>query len=229
MKPADNDTTHTAHEAAWELLPWYHNDALNGAQRTQVNGHLRECLVCTYEVRRLRQLSTAIVAPANEQACAQAFSRLSAQINTQQGSWRGRLRALLAGLLTPAPLVAGLAVAGLCAFLVVKQHPGNEVVSASAEKQFKTLGRQARLPSLLAQPLLRVVLKDALTEPQRQDWLLRHDAEVIDGPSPIGVLTVRVILGGRNVHDVIKRMRAETDTLFVEALRSTGTRPDRRR
>ena len=229
MKPADNDTTHPAHEAVWELLPWYHNDALNGAQRMHVDGHLRECLICAHEVRRLRQLSKAIVAPAEEQACAQAFSRLSAQINAQQGSWHGRVRALLASLLTPAPLLAGLAVAGLCAFLVVKQYQGNEVVSTSAEKQFKTLGRQERFPALLAQPLLRVVLKDALSESQRQDWLLRHNAEVIDGPSPIGVLTVRVILGGRNVADVIKHMRAETDTLFVEPLRSTGTRPDRRR
>lgn len=229
MKPADNDTTHPAHEAVWELLPWHHNDALNGAQRMQVDGHLRECLICAHEVRRLRQLSAAIVAPAKEQACAQAFSRLSAQINAQQGSWHGRVRALLASLLTPAPLLAGLAVAGLCAFLVVKQYQGNDVASASVEKQFKTLGRQERLPALLAQPLLRVVLKDALSESQRQDWLLRHNAEVIDGPSPIGVLTVRVILGGRNVTDVIKHMRAETDTLFVEPLRSTGTRPDRRR
>ncbi len=229
MKPADNDTTHPAHASVWELLPWYHNDALDGVQRARVDGHLRECLICAHEVRRLRQLSMAIETPANEHACAQAFMRLSAQINAEQSSWRGRLRALLAGMLTPAPLLAGLAVAGLCAFLVVNHYPGNEVVSAAAEKQFKTLGRQARLPSLLTQPLLRVVLKDALTESQRQDWLLRHDAEVIDGPSPIGVLTVRVILAGRSVDDVIKQMRAEADTLFVEPLRNSGTRPDRRR
>lgn len=229
MNTADNEPTHPAHKAVWEMLPWYHNDTLDGVQRARVDGHMRECLICAHEVRRLRQLNMAISAPANEHACAQAFTRLSAQINAEQGSWRGRLRALLAGLLSPAPLLSGLAVAGLCAFLVLKQHQGNEVVAAVAEKQFKTLGRHERLPSLLAQPLLRVVLKDALTESQRQDWLLRHNAEVIEGPSPIGVLTVRVLLGGRNVDDVIKQMRAEADTLFVEPLRATGTRPDRRR
>ena len=229
MNPADNETTHPAHKAVWEMLPWYHNDALDSTQRARVDGHMRECLICAHEVRRLRQLSMAIAAPANEHACAQAFTRLSTKINAEQGSWRGRLRAMLAGLLTPAPLLAGLAVAGLCAFLVFTQRQSDEVVSAVAEKQFMTLGRQERLPSLLAQPLLRVVLKDALTESQRQDWLLRHDAEVIEGPTPIGVLTVRVILGGRNVDDVIKQMRAEADTLFVEPLRTTGKRPDRRR
>lgn len=229
MKPADNDTTHPAHKAVWEMLPWYLNDALDGVQRTRADGHLRECLICAHEVRRLRQLSMAVAAPANEHACAQAFTRLSAQINAEQGSWRGRLRTMLAGLLTPAPLLAGLAVAGLCALLVVKQHQGSAVVSAVAEKQFQTLGRQERLPALLAQPLLRVVLKDALSESQRQDWLLRHDAELIEGPSPIGVITVRVILGTRNADDVIKQMRAEADTLFVEPLRATGKRPDRRR
>ena len=229
MQPADNDTTHPAHKAVWEMLPWYHNDALDGVQRARVDGHLRECLICAHEVRRLRQLSMAVAAPANEHACAQAFTRLSAQINAEQGSWRGRLRTMLAGLLTPAPLLAGLAVAGLCAFLVIQQRQGDELVSAVAEKQFKTLGRQARLPALLAQPLLRVVLKDALSESQRQDWLLRHDAELVEGPSPIGVITVRVILGTRNADDVIKQMRAEADTLFVEPLRATGKRPDRRR
>ena len=229
MKPADNETTHPAHKAVWELLPWYHNDALDAVQRAQLDGHLRECLICTHEVRRLRQLSMAVVAPANEQACAQAFMRLSAEIDAHQGLWRGRLRALLAALLAPAPLLAGVALGALCALLVLQQRHADEAVSAGAEKQFQTLGRQQRLPSQLDQPLLRVVLTDAVGTSQRQDWLARHDAELVDGPSPIGVMTVRVLLGARNVDAVIKQMRAEADTLFVEPLRSTGTRPDRRR
>ncbi len=229
MKPADNQTNHPAHQAVWELLSWYHNDALDAVQRAQVDGHLRECLICTYEVRRLRQLSMAVAAPANEHACAQAFMRLSAEIDARQGSWRGRLRALLAGLLMPAPLLAGLALGGLCIVLVLKQHHVDEIVTSVAEKQFQTLGRQERLPSQLDQPLLRVVLRDGVVAQQRQEWLTSHDAELIEGPSPIGVMTVRVVLGARNVDDVIKQMRAETDTLFVEPLRTTGTRPDRRR
>jgi hypothetical protein len=229
MKPADNHTTHPAHELVWEQLPWYHNDGLDAARRAQVDSHLRECLICTHELRRLRQLSMAVVAPANEHACAQAFMRLSAEIDAQQGSWRGRLRTLLAGLLTPAPLMAGLAVGGLCALLVLKQHYADEAVTSVAEKQFQTLGRQERLPSQLDHPLLRVVLRDALDSTQRQDWLQRHAAELVDGPTPIGVMTVRVALGGRRIDAVIAQMRAEADTLFVEPLRTTGTRPDRRR
>ena len=229
MKPADKHTTHPAHKLVWDHLPWYHNDGLDAVQRAQVDSHLRECLICTHEVRRLRQLRVAVAAPANEHACAQAFSRLAAEIDAQQGSWRGRLRALLASLLTPAPLLAGLAVAGLCALLVLQQHNADDAVATVAEKQFQTLGRQERLPAQLAYPLLRVVLRDALDGKQRQEWLQRHAAELVDGPSPIGVMTVRVALGARHVDAVIGQMRAEADTLFVEPLRSTGTRPDRRR
>ena len=71
--------------------------------------------------------------------------------------------------------------------------------------------------------------KDSVSEADRQRWLTSHEAELIDGPSDIGVMTVRLELGPRSIGTVIEHMRAEADTLFVEPLRSTGTRPDRRR
>ncbi len=229
MKPAEQASNHPAHEAVWELLPWYHNDGLDAVQRALVDGHLRECLICAREVRHLRQLGMAIAAPANEQACAQAFQRLSAKIDTHQSSWRERLRILLVGLATPAPMLAAVAVIALCTLLVWNGHRADEAVTDSAEKQFQTLGRHDSRDSPLAQPLLRVVLKDSVSAAIRQSWLSAHDAELVDGPSDIGVMTVRVKLGPRSVATVIDQMRAEADTLFVEPLRTTGTRPDRRR
>ena len=229
MKPVDQSLNHPAHEAVWELLPWYHNDGLDAVQRARVDSHLRECLICTREVRHLRQLSMAIVAPANEQACAQAFQRLTAQIDVRNSSWRERLRALLVGLLAPAPMLATVAVIALCALLVWNGQRSNETVSDNAEQQFQTLGRHDRLASRLDQPLLRVVLKDGVSAAERQRWLSSHNAELVDEPSDIGVMTVRLTLGPRSIATVIEHMRAEADTLFVEPLRSTGTRPDRRR
>jgi len=229
MKAADRTATHPAHEAVWDMLPWYHNDGLDAAQRAQVDHHLRECLVCAREVRHLRQLHLAIAAPANEHACAQAFQRLSAEIDARQGSWRERLRALLVGLLMPAPVLAGVAVLALCALLAWHGQRANEAVTEEVEQQFQTLGRRDHLASRLDQPLLRVVLKDSADAAARQAWLSGHGAELVDGPSDIGVMTVRLKLGARSVNTVIEQMRAEADTLFVEPLRNTGTRPDRRR
>ena len=229
MKPAEQTANHPAHVAVWELLPWYHNEGLDTAQRALVDAHLRECLVCAREVRHLRQLDRAIAAPANEHACNQAFARLAAEIDARERSWRERLRALLASLLTPAPILAGVAVSAPSARAVASGQLGNSVVNDEVEKQFQTLGRHDHLASRLDQPLLRVVLKDSVRAAAREAWLSSHDAQLIDGPSAIGVMTVRINLGPRSVNAVIEQMRAEADTLFVEPLRTTGTRPDRRR
>lgn len=229
MKPVDQSLNHPAHEVVRELLPWYHNDGLDTVQRARVDSHLRECLICTRELRQLRQLHVAMRAPANEQARAQAFQRLAADIDARQSSWRERLRMLLVGLLAPAPMLATVAVIALCGVMVWNGQRSTEPVSVNAEKQFQTLGRHDRLASRLDQPLLRVVLKDGVSADHRQQWLRSHAAELIDGPSDIGVMTVRLTLGPRSFATVIEHMRAEADTLFVEPLRSTGTRPDRRR
>ena len=137
MKPAEQASNHPAHETVWELLPWYHNDGLDTAQRALVDGHLRECLICRREVRQLRQLGMAIAAPANEQACAQAFQRLATEIDARRSSWRERLHELLVGLTAPASMLAAVAVIALCALLVWPGQRGDQAVSDGAEKQFQ--------------------------------------------------------------------------------------------
>lgn len=229
MNAADENAKHPAHDAVWELLPWYHNDGLAPAQRARVDSHLRECLVCTRELKLLRQLDMALTTPAMESASAQGFQRLTAEIDARQQSWRQRLRQCLSVALAPAPLLAAVAVVALGLVVVWNVERGSATAADTVEKQFQTLGRHDGRTSLLTAPLLRVVLKDSVDAAARQAWLTGHDAELVDGPSDIGVMTVRVKLGARNVTHVIEAMRAETDTLFVEPLRSTGTRPDRRR
>jgi anti-sigma factor RsiW len=229
MTAADKHTTHPAHAAVWDLLPWYHNDGLTPSQRAEVERHLRECLVCARELRLLRQLDTALASPALESASAQGFARLSAAIDARQRSWHQRLRHWLSVALAPAPMLATVALVAFGVLLVWNIERGDDSVGASAEKQFQTFGKHDSHESLLASALLRVVLKDSQDAAARQAWLGEHDAELVDGPSDIGVMTVRVKLGARSVTKVIDDMRAEADTLFVEPLRSTGTRPDRRR
>ena len=229
MNAADENAQHPAHDAVWELLPWYHNDGLAPAQRARVDSHLRECLVCTRELKLLRQLDMALTTPAMENASAQGFQRLTAEIDARQNSWRQRLRHWLSVAMAPAPLLAAVAGVAFALLVVWNVERGSVAVSDTAEKQFQTLGRHDARTSLLSAPLLRVVLKDSVDAAARQAWLTSHDAELVDGPSDIGVMTVRVKLGARNVSHVIDAMRAETDTLFVEPLRNTGTRPDRRR
>lgn len=228
MSAADQDHTHPAHGAAWELLPWYEGEGLTEAQRALVRSHLRECLVCRREARRLRQLAAAMAAPAHDHASAQAFQRLSARIQSRETGWRARLRELFAGLAAPVPALAMVGVAVVAVLVAVSQRPVLES-AVPAPNRFQTLGRAERLESTLEAPLLRVVLREGVVRELREDWLARHQAELVEGPSPIGVMTVRLALGARHLDSVIAGMRAEADTLFVEPLSLAGRRPERLR
>jgi hypothetical protein len=225
-----NAQVHPAHAEVWELLPWYHNGTLGAAARQRVDSHLGECLVCTREVRRLRQLQVALAAPANDHACTQAFNRLNARIHASQRSWLGRLRALLGALVPPGPTFAGAAVVVLCAALAWAPWPRpGEGGGPTVPVPFQTLGRNENPATETGYPLLRIVVRDAEREESRSAWLARYGAEVVEGPSDIGVMTVKVALGNRHVSDVIEHMRKDEDTLFVEPLKVLGERPDRRR
>lgn len=229
MNTAESNANHPAHAEVSELLPWYHNDGLTPMQRAQVDAHLRECLVCARELKLLRQLDMALASPAMESASAQGFQRLSAEIDARQRSWRERVRLWLSVAVAPTPLLAAVAVVAFGLLLVWNVERAGVAVTDSVEKQFQTLGRHDSRASPLAEPLLRVVLKDSIDAAARQAWLTAHDAEMVEGPSDIGVMTVRLKLGARSLAKVIGDMRAESETLFVEPLRATGTRPDRRR
>ena len=169
-----------------------------------------------------------MAAPGEDHASARAFRRLAARIESDQRGWRARLRGLFAGLFTPGPALAALGVAVLAVLVTVSQRP-QEDAPAVPQTKFQTLGRADRLDSTLEQPLLRVVLRDGVVRAARDAWLARHQAELVDGPSAIGVMTVRLALGSRRLEQVIASMREQPDTLFVEPLGLGGSRPDRRR
>ena len=229
MENAEQDLIQAAHARVWELLPWYHNGSLEAAERPALEAHIGACLTCTRELRRLRQLTIAVAAPANEHACTHAFLRLSAQIRAQQTSWRGRLLAALRMLSQPAPAIAGAAMVLICVVLIGNMTLMNDEQAPTAERPFQTLGRQQSAPSELRHPTLRVVLRDQLDRVGLEQWLARHEAQLVDGPSAIGVLTVKVALERRTMDTVLAQMRADQDTLFVESIDVIGTRPDRQR
>lgn len=221
MNRAENPLTPAAHDAAWAVLPWYANGSLSEAERARVRAHLGGCLVCTRELRRLDVLAAAVRAPVDEHACTQAYARLSPRLGAASRRPRRRLR-------LPLPLVAGgllmLCTAGLVTGLVLD---GNDPAAPSAQA-FQTLGRHAGRDTRAVKPVLRVVLQDAAPAALAA-WLARHDAELLDGPSAIGVLTVRVGLSAAGFDARLDALRADAATLFVEPVSNVGTRPDRQR
>jgi anti-sigma factor RsiW len=51
------------HEQCWLLLPWLANGRLEGAERSRVETHLRECEACAREVSAQRRLCEGLTAP----------------------------------------------------------------------------------------------------------------------------------------------------------------------
>ncbi|MCB1748677.1 MAG: hypothetical protein KDK06_15975 [Gammaproteobacteria bacterium] len=216
------------HEAAWAVLPWYANGSLDEAERECVRAHVSACLVCTRELRRLDVLARALAQPAGDYACGLAYAKLSARLQPRR---RGvaRLWAALRAVCEPVPLVAGAALligtAVVAGAIVLSGQRG----MAPFDQPFKTLGRSTQPAGQIGYPELRVVLRDEVDGATRAAWLARHGAELVDGPSAIGVMTVRVPLGPGRLDEVVAALRADAHTLFVEPVSVIGARPDRRR
>ena len=223
---------HPRHEAAYELLPWYVNGTLESVDHAEVQQHLGECLVCVREVRRLEALERAMRVPARDLACERAFSRLSGRIAVQNERPRIRLVAAwqaLRGLIAPVPLVAGAALLVCSSVLVTAIVLGSKSELGGFDQPFQTLGsHDASAVAREQGPLLRVVLSDAALEQGIDDWVGRYQAAVVDGPSEIGVMTIRLTAAG-DFEQVVNAIRADNATLFVEPLNRFGARPARRR
>lgn len=220
---------HPQHERAWSLLPWFVNDSLAEEERALVRAHLGECLVCRREVQRLEHLAHAVTGALGEYGCSQAYSRLAAQIHESRQPWHVQAWRAVTRVLQPVPLAAGAAVLVCSAALVAIIVLGGAPSAVPDEQSFQTLGRHATGPASLDRPRLRIVLRDGVSGEALSGWLQRHGAELVDGPSAIGVMTVAVALGPHPFARVVERLRADADTVFVEPVSQVGVRPDRRR
>jgi anti-sigma factor RsiW len=231
MLNVEHPPMHPSHQRIWELLPWYLNDTLETAEYAEVRRHVGSCLVCHREIRRLEQLELAVSAPLAEQASAQAFARLSRQINAARATprWRQKLVQALAGLFEPVPLIAGASLLVVSSILVATIVVSGNHGPSYGEQPFQTLGHKRVMASEISHPTVRVVLREDPGDSGLAAWLERHAAELVDGPTAIGVLTVRVAIGQRSYATLLAEIRADQETLFVEPVGSVGSRPDRHR
>ena len=158
------------------------------------------------------------------------YSRLAQEIQRAETP-RKNLGALLGrifGSLEPAPLLLGGAV------LVFSSLMTAGIVLTGVESRdhraqaFQTLGARPVATPAISRPLLRVVLREPrLGQANLDAWLERHGAQVVEGPSTIGVLTVEIGAQQRSLSDTLVQIRDDPETLFVEALDPLGDRPDR--
>jgi len=153
-----------------ELLPWYANRSLAGAERDAVEAHLRECARCRAELEILGALREQVKRSAPAQVADEVGLRRLLRAVRREAA-RPRRRFALAA----AAAVVIVVQAGLIGWLATREAP------------FEPLGERAP-----AGVVLQLRFDPAATEAQIRALLEAHDAVMIDGPSALGVYRVRL-------------------------------------
>ena len=195
----------TAHRPVLELLPWYVNGTLSSSERLDVDRHLKWCTECRAEMALLRNVArferSAVAAPVTPHPA--RLTSLLRRIEEGERGWVRGARSWIGGIWSPASgvpsgvwlvvAVQTLLVVAVAAFFFADRIP-------SPEPAYRTLTDPAptfvgAAPQLLT---LRVVFAASLSAEEIRRWLEEHEAEILNGPSRIGVYTIGVDAHGHS-------------------------------
>jgi hypothetical protein len=211
------------HRRCNELLPWYVNGTLAADQVQEIEEHLGECEACRRELERCRALAALYedvedLAPAAHPA---RIARLWARAEeTPPRPSRSPWRWIALG--QAAAIVVLLALA-------LRELP-EEPVAGPAEPApvFRTLGdAELEVPRLTA-PTFRVVFAPDTPEETMRRILRSLEAEIVAGPSPLGVYTVSVPRSDEMADWsalVVETLRREPDVLLAERVHDPSSAP----
>ncbi|HEX4952722.1 MAG TPA: zf-HC2 domain-containing protein [Thermoanaerobaculia bacterium] len=194
------------HGEVLELLPWYVNGSLEGRDRTRVETHLEGCPLCRAELAECRDLAAVVrnAPPPTPAPHPGSLGRLLARLDATEtepslfGSGRRRLgdrrqgRETLARAWAAAPRLWRWVALGQTAALVLLGamlvwRPGPAPATT-----FRTLSTAA---SEVPRAALRVAFSEEVTEGELRRLLLPLSAQIVAGPSPLGVYTLHVPAG----------------------------------
>ena len=190
---------------ALELLPWYVNGTLEGAERELVGRQALTSLTCRKELERLRRLHRLIQRDDAESVAAdRGFERLMERINSaasRPGAGRRSRFFSWTRLAIAASLIAALAVP----FAWRTDGP------AKAPATYETLSRVA---SAHDGARLRVVFAPGVPQAEQDALLARHDLTVVGTPTADGIITLRVAEGA-DPATVVDVLRSDPRIAFV--------------
>jgi hypothetical protein len=173
----------SAHRAVLELLPWYVNGTLEGAERAQVEAHVCACLPCRRELEAERALQNALSVSPHDPEWSQALAHMHVRLNAaERGSLLGLVRRLWHAsppLLRGALALQLAVILGLVAALALRS-PG----------EYRTLSSHAAVaPQRIG---IAVIFKDGRSEGEIRELLGQLRLRIVDGPTDAGSYTLAV-------------------------------------
>jgi hypothetical protein len=227
---------YSAHRELSQLLPWYVNKTLQGAELKEVENHLSVCLTCKREVIQLQKLAQAVIQEGTLDSAEQAsFSRLKKRLHSGQaldlqslpqqvrpeqhkasatGNVSQLSNARKQGWTNTRPALAMAAALLLSLSVLMPRHVVNDMQQGS---NFRTLSDAQ--PGTVNANEIRVVFAEDVDQQQKNTILERvHGQFISDNPTAQGVYTVRLDrdIATKHLLDVVELLRKDTNVIFVE-------------
>jgi len=249
MRERENHDERT-HQRIWEILPWYVNGTLSGADRERVEDHMAGCRRCRDEAETCRRTAVTVkglgeVAPSphpvqlqrvlaridrlehwdEEEDAAGPVEAGEREETRAAGRWFGvpprALQALVAQAAVILLLVGALAWSRL-------HTAAARTPAAPPPVVYQTLSDPAPVPQSGGTVAVRVMFSPQATEKEIRDLLLAVHGEITAGPSPMGAYTVEVATADP-VSVVVTRLSSDSLVTFAQpAAGGAPARPARR-
>jgi anti-sigma factor RsiW len=211
------------HQTLASLLPWYAQNTLDADEHAKVEAHLAECDQCRRSLGGWRALASGVKAQAEAEANTPAwapspahFAKLAAQLDEpvalrQPQRAKPSLLAQLRDWFNIAPPGMRLAFALQAAAIAVLA--GVLWRQAAGPQTYETLSRAA--PAAVSAGQLRVVFDAEVKESELRASLQQIHASIVDGPSALGVYTLRLSAEAQP-QQALEALRANPKVRFAE-------------
>ena len=223
------------HRFAQRLLPWYANGSLDAQHTRQIASHAHECPSCGEDLQLLEAYRTELQDPAFPDHLEANLTRMMAAIDRfevanetraprrasvpPKTTWLAKLAPIVPSQPT-SPALAWALILGVVAVNTatwIERSPEQTAISS-----FHVLGAK-QVESGSEARELQVVFAPALTNSEINRILTPVRAELVTGPSDLGVYTVRIGAnpeGGEAVDAgaVARRLRGEPGVILAEPI-----------
>lgn len=235
MTTSRSSSPHMGHKEVWSLLPWYVNGTLNGPELDRVRQHIDVCVTCRKELEIQHRLAEAVrnsnlVSLSSKVAFLRLRERITNEVQppVHKTRWRHYFLSKCSHVSTSlfsSPVLRRTAVALSAVLMIaITLFTAQRLSKVNEEPLYRTLATSPALPTAQNNEIY-VVFSDSVERARINQLLRAARAEIVDGPSSLGVYTLRIVAGGtsgRDVLPVIEQLRRDPSVQLAEPVTSSS-------